>query len=818
MSFSFRLTPLRSCTLLLGIALLSYLVLAIALTLSISGPLTRANFTLGKITGFTQGEWLSPTAQFSDPHILGQSADVEFRFDPWRPAPFQPASILFRVDGESSLSAKITGDSVTARFSGALAGGLKPLKFSVVTENPVRIGPNKLGVKFRSATISPRFLLLLPSFPVALRYVALLTLLCVLALAYGRVGDTVSVQYSLILLSLFLLLFSNSYPETWIRAQPLILLTALILLGGIIYRTGGDQATSERILVGRSLFVVLLGVVAGGAVLRLYGLDFGLPQFLFHPDEARKSAVVKGILETGDLNPNYFRHPSFLLYSTAFLAKLYEIVTGVVVDLPAVPLFGRAVSALLGSLSVLLLYLLGRDLYGQRAALTAAALLAVAPLHVFCSRYMKEDVSLIFFVLVAAILCVRTFRSRKTGLALSLAFVAGVAISAKYTGILALWFVALPPAAALLALLLDRFLGGVAHGVAFRWTGVDVLRLALCRWASTEERLRLVIAGLFGLPLAALGFIIVTPYSLVVPELFWADFQNEKIHMEVGHNFAVSAWSRFWMYHYANSFFSALTPVTALLCSVSCGWLVARRRWSDLFVLAAILLFYLPPEWVRAKPEPQPDRYILPCLPFLALALGAFVDGIWRSFTSRWSVRFLLPRGLAIIAVVAPLVVSLDLSLKIKEDTREAAQRWVMQNVPRGSRVLIDWEYYTVRLSPADYEVISIKRGDNCGQLRLSCFAKLKPDYVVLSSFSYDRYFRYPEARMFRPHVHQVLTQLPLIKEFPSDSQYGFHNPTIKIFAYPKVGANTEEESSRSESEMDGDLSPESNSLRDTGT
>ena len=59
------------------------------------------------------------------------------------------------------------------------------------------------------------------------------------------------------------------------------------------------------------------------------------------------------------------------------------------------------VSALAGTLTVVLIVLLGARLYGSRVGLLAGLLLAACVLHLQNSRYLTTDVPLTFFVMLA---------------------------------------------------------------------------------------------------------------------------------------------------------------------------------------------------------------------------------------------------------------------------------------------------------------------------------------------------------------------------------------------------------------------------------
>jgi len=141
---------------------------------------------------------------------------------------------------------------------------------------------------------------------------------------------------------------------------------------------------TRSISAGLALTAIMLIAVA----LRLWGIGFGLP-YLYHPDEPGYVAIAQHIVKTGDLNPHFFNYPSLFFYFNA-LAYLpfYAVgkVLGVfhtVADIPApillvggdgmTPLpatfwLGRLLTLAFGSGAVVLVFLVGRQLFGSRRA------------------------------------------------------------------------------------------------------------------------------------------------------------------------------------------------------------------------------------------------------------------------------------------------------------------------------------------------------------------------------------------------------------------------------------------------------------------
>ena len=168
---------------------------------------------------------------------------------------------------------------------------------------------------------------------------------------------------------------------------------------------------------GRNGFVAGLALAFAGALaLRLYGLRYGLPA-VYNPDEV---AIMSRSLAFGkwDFNPHNFLYPSFYFYAlfaweglTAAAAVLTRSVASFgafqrefFVDPTRVFVAGRVLTALLGAATVVATGVLGARLTtlgGWAAGVFAALILAVAPLHVLNSHYVKHDVPVTLLIVLA---------------------------------------------------------------------------------------------------------------------------------------------------------------------------------------------------------------------------------------------------------------------------------------------------------------------------------------------------------------------------------------------------------------------------------
>ncbi len=145
----------------------------------------------------------------------------------------------------------------------------------------------------------------------------------------------------------------------------------------------------ERRAAGRKLNIPLLLILAAGLFARLW--LFGSVPGGLNQDEAFAGYEAWSLLSTGRDSAGYV----FPVYLTAWGSGMNVLES--LLMIPFIALFGlkvwviRLPQLIVGCLSVWVLYLTGRRLLGERAALASAFLLAICPWHVLLSRWGLES-------------------------------------------------------------------------------------------------------------------------------------------------------------------------------------------------------------------------------------------------------------------------------------------------------------------------------------------------------------------------------------------------------------------------------------------
>lgn len=193
------------------------------------------------------------------------------------------------------------------------------------------------------------------------------------------------------------------------------------------------RVTPARVKIGACLTVI----VSVATFLRLYGLD----RVGFNSDEAVYAGQAASIAKVKELTPFFPIYRAHPLLFQALLSVFYRFEVS--------DFIGRLVAVMFGLATVVLGYSLGRALYGRRAGLVTAAILALMPYHVITSRQALLDITETFFATLALYALVRYGSSKKSvwlyagGAALGLTFLS------KETGVVlvaaAVCFLALSP-------------------------------------------------------------------------------------------------------------------------------------------------------------------------------------------------------------------------------------------------------------------------------------------------------------------------------------------------------------------------------------
>jgi 4-amino-4-deoxy-L-arabinose transferase-like glycosyltransferase len=460
----------------------------------------------------------------------------------------------------------------------------------------------------------------------------------------------------------------------------------------------------------RQASLTMAAILAGAAALRFIGLGAGIP-YGIGVDEPQILDRAVGMMRSGSFHPQFFDYPTLYIYVqlvTACVRFLAGAMSGEWQSLAEVSpaaffVWGRAVTATLGTLTVLLVYLIGIR-WGTRPALLGAALMAVMPLHVRESHYILTDVPVTFFVALTLLLALRAHEQPRAAAFAWAGATAGLAAATKYPGALAL-----------------------------------VLPL-VALWMTPATRPSRPVGALVTMGAAGLTFLLAAPYTVLDLPAFLDGYARlmryyrdtvppePPLVLYLKHLRLNLQWPAL-----------LLTLGGVVLAIVRAIKGPGRVRWT---LLVAFPVLYL---WLISGQTLVFGRYLMPLVPFVCLlAATAVVSGVsqLRRFSIPRALRTALIVALTVAALLPATVTSIRFNRTLtRAGTASLAYAWISSNVPADATLVVETGGPVLGYSPFHSRQVRQLRDEPYEQ-----YVEGGVDYLIASSHSYGRYLEAPHV------------------------------------------------------------------------
>jgi 4-amino-4-deoxy-L-arabinose transferase-like glycosyltransferase len=507
----------------------------------------------------------------------------------------------------------------------------------------------------------------------------------------------------------------------------------------------------------RYLFLLLLAILLAGSFVRFWGIS-SVYQRVDDIPVARQIETMYN----GDWRPDpVYYYPIFFNYIVAIFLRWLSAFMRLVGLHKAAGVFpfsfeqilftARFFSALMGSLTILVVYAIGKKLFSAREGLLAAFLFSVSFIHILFSHQIVLDVPMTLFYALAVYFCTRILTERRWTDYVLAGLTAGWAVATKYNGVFVL------------------------------------LAIFLAHWLSSPAARRKFVTSLFDIKIylgglsALAGFLIGHPYALLQFKKF---IGASRVLLTVVHE---TEW-----------FLTPIQPKTALeyirynkyvlalkniltaegvvffgLIILGAAAMLVRRSKKDAFLGFSGLVYFL-----GALGYLGFSRFR--DLPALAI-FYAFWAMMGLLFLAQLLRKLRLPRA-AVSALLILIVISLGWGALTRsyylweDDTTEIADRWIRRNISAGHYFGKEW--FSPQLRGPGYSYASLNRP----YLFSQDFAPYQRfDFIITSSASYGHFFQnekfYPEiVRLYR----EVKRENELVKNFYFWS-FEYKNPELNL-------------------------------------
>jgi 4-amino-4-deoxy-L-arabinose transferase-like glycosyltransferase len=499
--------------------------------------------------------------------------------------------------------------------------------------------------------------------------------------------------------------------------------------------------------------VGLLSIILLAAVLRFWALEHGIPYSL-HPDEPEIVERAVTMMKRGTLHPNAFDNPTLYTYAQVGVACgrfIWGALTGEWASLDQAPpevfyLWGRALTAALGVVTVLLVFQIGLG-WGARHALLAAGLMAVLPLHVAQSHYVLRGVPVTLLVTLTMML---SLKAHERGTARAFLW-AGVA-------------------------------SGLAGATAYKG-GLAVLMPLLACWMTVPAYPSRLVCALVVLGGGTAAYLIAAPYSFLDLPGFLNGFARLVNQYRTLPPPAEAQWLQYLKYlRLAFGWPAILLLIAGVVLALN--RLIrgpGRVRWALVVAFPLVYFFFLSRQPVVF------DGYLLPITPALSLIVATTVISgvsLLRRYEIPRAPRTALIVALTVAVLLPPTSQAIEYDRQIAhESTVDQAREWTLANIPAGSVIAIETR---VLLLPSEkYRATNvpelIKDQATHTTREYADLAAAGFQYFIASSQEYGAALKEPHKYTSRYAAYMRLFEqsVELVRFTPSDAHPG---PELRIY------------------------------------
>jgi hypothetical protein len=555
---------------------------------------------------------------------------------------------------------------------------------------------------------------------------------------------------------------------------------------------GNDTQLKKGIIIPYLVILTLIGFM-----LRYWGKDFSVP-FFFMPDEPSPHITNSlEVLKTTNIRDfflvNVGLYPRFFWYIVALFYKVCMVIglpRGFPTQIPATNNWfqmmsfissnsayflgiGRLVSVFFGSVTVPLLYYLGKLFKSEKTGLISASVLTFTFLHVKDSHYLYLDVTATFFVVCFFVFLCLFINKRSVVYFLLASVFSGVSIGIKYH---------------LVFLLIPLF-------IAYIFVSVK----------NNRGVIRNLFNSLFWAGIVLLIFFIFlgNPLPFINLSQFLNEIRNQSATFSSGQ---MGFTGGFFYYLYRFKFTAVFEPLTynsligdmgviiLVLSILGMFYSLIKTNILRVALVSFVIPFYLFNEMQAIKPV----RFLIPIVPCFIIFMSVFLVEVSERFKLKKYILLIL--CVLILLPSAVRVVRFD-NLISNRDTRVYAMEWIRDNIPL-DEVITFHGYGWVNPPQVGHKKVVIDLPNyNTGKAvvlhrapTLSSFLQNGVDYFIYNGYIRDiqtcpsSKMYYPDmARSYEEFYAELESRAPLVWEI-KPNEVNVPGPEIRIYKLEGLG------------------------------
>lgn len=453
--------------------------------------------------------------------------------------------------------------------------------------------------------------------------------------------------------------------------------------------------------------LLLCGILLLSLVLQFSTINWGLPDSprvkAFAGDEVLIGNVVLTMVGHHDLNPHWFVESSAQIYFIFIPALTIDSLFHKV-NLVDIVIIERIVSIIFSLLTIATTFYIGKEIKNELLGLISAFFLAINPYYFFFGTYGKQDAVVTFFVTFSLFLIILYLKYENSHYAYLSSFSAGLATSSKYIGGLMLFLI----------------------------IGIIIFNAILKK--RIIQTPKIIIYAIF---LFIVGFILLTPYSIIAPDSFMNGSVGEYNHYQTSHpgigqmpiyEFILVFSGFYWIKSSPGMLLLSIFFLVGVVLTIK-SLKFQQKRFGSSHVLLSwiILVLFTFSLFIKIKSANQMMMAIPAMMIFAACPVYILVNSE-ETFPKKKILAILL-----ILITIPSIFMVID--HRLNDNTYKAAD-WIKEHVLNEQRLAITRYVYV----PYGYNNTQTLTPQN-----LSWFKTAKYDYFIASSQWYDRYLRFED-------------------------------------------------------------------------